>query len=60
MLRRHLGLREPPPPVDRSLGRAEVERLTGLSPNLISCLVLFDVLEPADDTYAYRDLVAES
>jgi tetratricopeptide (TPR) repeat protein len=58
VLRRQLGLLEPPMPVDRSLGRAEVERLSGLSPNLLSCLVLFDVLEPADDSYAYRDLVA--
>jgi tetratricopeptide (TPR) repeat protein len=58
VLRRELGLLEPPPPVERTMGRAEVERLTGLSANLISCLVLFDVLEPADDSYAYRDLVA--
>jgi len=58
VLRRELGLLEPPALVDRSLGRAEVERLTGLSSNLLSCLVLFDVLEPSDDSYAYRDLVA--
>lgn len=58
VLRRELGLLEPPAPVDRSLGRAEVERLAGLTPNLLSCLVLFDVLEPSDDCYAYRDLVA--
>jgi tetratricopeptide (TPR) repeat protein len=58
VLRRELGLLEPPPEVDRSMKRAEVERLAGLSPNLVSCLVLFDVLEPVDDGFAYRDLVA--
>ena len=40
------------------MGRGEIERLTGLSPNLVSCLVLFDVLEPVDERFAYRDLVA--
>jgi len=58
VLRRQLGLLEPPPEVDRSMRRAEIERLAGLSPNLVSCLVLFDVLEPVDDGFAYRDLVA--
>jgi tetratricopeptide (TPR) repeat protein len=58
VLRRALGLLEPPPDVDRSLGRAEIERLSGLTPNLVSCLVLFDVLEPVDERFAYRDLVA--
>jgi tetratricopeptide (TPR) repeat protein len=38
--------------------REEVERLTGLSANQLSCLVLFDVLEPVDERFAYRDLVA--
>jgi len=58
VLRRELGLLEPPPEVDRSMKRGEIERLAGLSPNLVSCLVLFDVLEPVDDGFAYRDLVA--
>src|SRR5260370_3682767 len=58
VLRRQLGLLEPPPAVERSLGRAEVERLTALTPNLLACLVLFDVLEPVDQRFAYRDLVA--
>ena len=31
------------------MGRDEIERLAGLTPNLLSCLVLFDVLEPVDD-----------
>jgi tetratricopeptide (TPR) repeat protein len=58
VLRRHLGLLEPPPAVERSMARTEVERLAGLSANLVSCLVLFDVLEPVDERFAYRDLVA--
>ncbi len=58
VLRRHLGLLEPPPEVERGMARAEIERLAGLSPNLLSCLVLFDVLEPVDERFAYRDLVA--
>jgi tetratricopeptide (TPR) repeat protein len=63
VLRRALGLLEPPADVDRSMGRAEIERLAGLTPNLVSCLVLFDVLEPvglesSKWRFAYRDLVA--
>src|SRR5262249_22834960 len=57
-LRRRLGLRRRPPAVDRSLGMAALERLSGLTPRLLSCLALFDVLEPVEDRYAYRDLVA--
>ena len=41
------------------MGRGEIERLAGLTPNLVSCLVLFDVLEPVGRTrFAWRDLVA--
>ncbi|MPZ34701.1 MAG: tetratricopeptide repeat protein [Rhodospirillales bacterium] len=58
VLRRQLGLLAPPEEVDRSMGRAEIERLAGLTPNLVSCLVLFDVLEPVDERFAWRDLVA--
>jgi len=58
VLRRELGLLGPPSEVERSMGRAEIERLAGLTPNLVSCLVLFDVLEPVDDRFAWRDLVA--
>jgi tetratricopeptide (TPR) repeat protein len=58
VLRRTLGLLEPPEAVERGMGRAEIERLSGLSPNLVSCLVLFDVLEPVDERFGYRDLVA--
>ena len=62
VLRRALGLLAPPEEVDRSMGRGEIERLAGLSPNLVSCLVLFDVLEPVGRMstwrFAWRDLVA--
>jgi tetratricopeptide (TPR) repeat protein len=58
VLRRALGLLAPPEEVDRSMGRSEIERLAGLTPNLVSCLVLFDVLEPVDEWFAWRDLVA--
>jgi tetratricopeptide (TPR) repeat protein len=58
VLRRQLGLLGPPEEVDRSMGRGEIERLAGLTPNLVSCLVLFDVLEPVDGHFAWRDLVA--
>jgi len=57
-LRRRLGLLGPPPDVDRSVGSAEIERLAGLTPTLVSCLALFDVLEPVEGRFAYRDLVA--
>jgi tetratricopeptide (TPR) repeat protein len=57
-LRRRLGLLRPPEAVDRSLGTAELERLSGLTPRLLACLVLFDVVEPIDGRYSYRDVVA--
>jgi tetratricopeptide (TPR) repeat protein len=57
-LRRRLGVLRPPEVVDRSLGIADLERLSGLTPRLLACLALFDVLEPVDDRYAYRDVVA--
>ena len=57
-LRRAIGLLRPPAAMERSLGAADLERLSGLTPRLLSCLRLFDVIEPVDDRYAYRDLVA--
>jgi tetratricopeptide (TPR) repeat protein len=57
-LRRRLGLMRPPDSVMRSLGVADLQRVTGLTPRVLSCLALFDVLDPADNRYAYRDLVA--
>jgi tetratricopeptide (TPR) repeat protein len=57
-LRRHLGILRPPEAADRSLAAADLERLSGLTPRLLSCLALFDVLEPVGERYAYRDVVA--
>jgi tetratricopeptide (TPR) repeat protein len=57
-LRRRLGLLRPPEAMERNLGVAELERLAGLTPRLVSCLALFDVLQPVDGRYGYRDLVA--
>ncbi|HEX2885246.1 hypothetical protein, partial [Vineibacter terrae] len=57
-LRRRLGLLRPPDAVDRSLGLADLQRLSGLTPTVLSCLALFDVLEPVEAHYAYRDVVA--
>jgi tetratricopeptide (TPR) repeat protein len=57
-LRRQLGLMRPPEPVDRSHGAADLERLSGLTSTLLSCLALFDVVEPVDGRYSYRDVVA--
>ena len=57
-LRRRLGLARPPEQIERNLGAADLERIAGLTPTLVACLVLFDVLEPVDQRYSYRDLVA--
>jgi tetratricopeptide (TPR) repeat protein len=57
-LRRRLGLLPAPEAVERNLKPSDVERLSGLSARLLACLALFDVLEPVDERYAYRDLVA--
>src|SRR5262249_4151107 len=57
-LRRRLGLLAPPKPVERGFGAMDLEKLAGLSPTLLSCLALFDVIEPVDGRYAYRDLAA--
>ncbi|HET6224038.1 MAG TPA: tetratricopeptide repeat protein [Dongiaceae bacterium] len=57
-LRRRLGLLRLPDTVERNLGVPDLERLAGLTPRLLSCLALFDVLEPVEERYAYRDLVA--
>lgn len=58
VLRWQLGLLAPPASIERGMGWADIERLTGLSRDLAACLVLFDVLEPVDDRFGYRDLVA--
>ena len=57
-LRRRLGLSPAPPTVERGMSAADIERIAGLSPKVIACLALFDVIEPVDEHYSYRDLVA--
>jgi tetratricopeptide (TPR) repeat protein len=57
-LRRRLGILAPPDSVERSYTAADLARVAGLSPTVISCLALFDVLDPVDGCYGYRDLVA--
>ena len=37
---------------------AVVKPIAGLTPKIIACLALFDVIEPVDERYSYRDLVA--
>ena len=57
-LRRRLALARAPEASERNLGATDLERIAGLTPTLLACLALFDVLEPVDDRYSYRDLVA--
>ena len=58
-LSRRLGLLAPARPGGpQPDGRSELQRLTGLTPTLIACLALLDVLEPEEDRFSYRDLVA--
>jgi tetratricopeptide (TPR) repeat protein len=57
-LRRWLGLLEPRETIEQSLTAAALGRHSGLTLRLLSCLALFDVIEPEDERYAYRDLVA--
>src|SRR4029453_8242318 len=45
-LRRRLGLAHPPEEIERNLGASDMTRIAGLTPTLLACLVLFDVLEP--------------
>jgi tetratricopeptide (TPR) repeat protein len=57
-LRRGLGLAPPPAAVARSTSPEELARLSGLPPRILASLALFDVLEPVEGRYGYRDLVA--
>src|SRR5829696_8425402 len=56
-LRRLIGLAPPLPSEHRTLTAADVARQARLSPEVVRCLALYDVLEPSDDdAYGYRDL----
>ncbi|HYE52722.1 MAG TPA: tetratricopeptide repeat protein [Azospirillaceae bacterium] len=56
--RRRLGLDGPPPPANRDLSAERLSALSGLRPEAVFWLSLFDVLEPAGGLYGFRDLVA--
>ena len=55
---RSLGLA--PPPVDeaRWMTASDIARLSGLDEEFLFWLALFDVIEPVDELYGYRDLVS--
>jgi tetratricopeptide (TPR) repeat protein len=42
---------------ERMLSAADIVRAAKLSPDMLECLVAFDVVEPVDETFAYRDLL---
>ncbi|HEX2724539.1 MAG TPA: tetratricopeptide repeat protein [Beijerinckiaceae bacterium] len=55
--RRMLGLTPPPVPGERTLCAADLVRAARLPPDMLACLAAFDVVEPVDDAFAYRDLL---
>jgi tetratricopeptide (TPR) repeat protein len=57
-LRRCIGLSPPRLPENRMLAAAEVADRSRLSPGVVRCLALYDVLEPEGGLYGYRDLLA--
>jgi tetratricopeptide (TPR) repeat protein len=57
-LKRMLGLAPPLPAEHRTLDAADIEQQARLDPNVVRCLALFDVLEPLEERYGYRDLLA--
>ena len=42
---------------DRTLDRDDILRASKLSPEVLECLAVFDVVEPVDGKFAYRDLL---
>jgi tetratricopeptide (TPR) repeat protein len=57
-LKRLIGLAPPLPPENRTLGAAELAQRARLPLETVRCLALYDVVEPADDAFGYRDLLA--
>ena len=57
-VRRLLGLEPPQAPERRMFHRTEMAMSAGVRPELIDCLSLYDVLDPAGGWFGYRDLVA--
>jgi Tfp pilus assembly protein PilF len=56
-LKRTLGLAGPALEENRTLGQAELMRASRLSADMIACLSAYDVLEPIQGGFAYRDLL---
>ncbi len=57
-LRRMIGLAPALPVENRTLDAEQLARQSRLSPEAVRPLALYDVLEPLDDAYGYRDLLA--
>src|SRR3954469_18936374 len=57
-LKRLLGLAGPLPEEHRALTDLALARSARLDLDLVSCLALYDVLEPVEGRYGYRDLLA--
>jgi tetratricopeptide (TPR) repeat protein len=55
---RRLGLAPPLPGENRTLDPASLARSAGLDPRVVAMLGLFDLVEPAEGRYGFRDLVA--
>jgi tetratricopeptide (TPR) repeat protein len=56
-LKRMLRLVSPAVGEDRTLDRDDVLRASKLLPKVLECLAAFDVVEPVDGKYAYRDVL---
>jgi tetratricopeptide (TPR) repeat protein len=57
-LQRSLGLAPPPIAEERWMTIEDVARLSGLDEEFLFWLALFDVIEPVDELFGYRDLVS--
>jgi len=56
--KRRIGLAAAPGTEARTFSRDNLLRQLGLDAALVECLELYDVLEPVDDAYSYRDLAS--
>jgi tetratricopeptide (TPR) repeat protein len=56
-LKRMLGLVQPAAYQDRTLDEADLMRASKLSEGVLACLAAFDVLEPIDGRFIYRDVL---
>jgi tetratricopeptide (TPR) repeat protein len=57
-LERSLGLKPPPAAELRAMDATDLARLSGLDDELLFWLALFDVIEPVEERFGYRDLVS--